>query len=271
MSNRKFAKLFLSLVLAAAFPKNDAAGGQVAVRYTEGIVHGFLVLREMSGRILAEGDIAQTAKDGLVTSHLTIHFKDGSLYEDTTTFSQRGKFRLLKDHVVQKGPAFKTQMETTIDAHAGKVAVHAEKDGKPQELSQNMQLPPDLSNGMAFVLIKNILSSEETTLSYLAFLPKPTLVKLVFSRQGEEKLKAGSTSQPGVHFVMKVKIDGIKGVVASVLKKEPPDTHMWVLDNGVPTFVGSEGPLFEDGPVLRIELVSPSRDLRSTTSDGDSR
>src|SRR5262245_13390775 len=83
--------------------------GQVPVRYQEGIAHGFLTLRTMDGRLIAEGEIGQTAKDAVVTSRIIIHFKDGSLYDDTTTFSQRDSFRLLKDHVIQRGPAFKQQ------------------------------------------------------------------------------------------------------------------------------------------------------------------
>jgi hypothetical protein len=250
--------LFLvSCVLLFCFA--PACAGQVPVRYQEGITHGFLTLRTLDGRLIAEGEIAQTAKDGVVTSQLTFHFKDGSFYQDTTTFGQRGNFRLLKDHVVQKGPAFKQQMESTVDAEHGKVNVHFEEDGKPKELEQSMELPADLSNGLLFTIVKNFLPNPVTTVSYLAFTPKPALVKLVFTKQEREKLKVGSMRQPGIHFVMKVKIGGLKGAMASLLKKKPPDTQMWILDEQVPTLVASEGPLYGDGPVWRIELMSPER------------
>jgi hypothetical protein len=263
MMNRGLVFLFL-----CAFPLCyvSTCTGQIPVRYQEGITHGFLTLHTTDGRLIAEGEIAQTAKDGVVTSRITFNFKDGSLYDDTTTFSQRGNFRLLKDHVVLKGPAFKQQMESTIDAKTGRVTVHFEKDGKPEKLEKSMELPPDLSNGILFTLVKNLLATPTATVSYLALTPKPTLVKLVFTKEGAEKLKAGSTRQPGARFVMKVELGGLKGVLASILNKKPPDTQMWVVDEEVPTLVASEGPLYGQGPVWRIELVSPQR-IRLTTPE----
>lgn len=247
---------FLALCVLS-FGLVPACAAQVPVRYQEGVAHGFLTLRTTDGHLIAEGESEQTAKDGVVTSRIIFHFKDGSLYDDTTTFTQRGHFRLLKDHLVQKGPAFKHQLESTIDAQNGKVTVHFEEGGKPQELEESVELPADVSNGLIFTIVKNLLANPVTTVSYLAITPKPTLVKLVFTRQGQEKLKAGVTRQPGVRFVMKVEIGGIKGVLASILEKKPPDTQMWVLDEKVPAFVASEGPLYGEGPVWKINLVSP--------------
>src|SRR6478672_2069099 len=78
----------------------------VVVRHVEGLVHGFLSLRSPEGRLLANGDLIQNARGDRVTSRLVFHFKDGSLSDETAVFSQRGHFRLLSDHLVQKGPAF---------------------------------------------------------------------------------------------------------------------------------------------------------------------
>jgi len=50
-----------------------------------------------------------TATDDTVTSRLVFHFKDGSVYEDSTTFIQNGSFKLLEDHVIQKGTTFQMQ------------------------------------------------------------------------------------------------------------------------------------------------------------------
>jgi hypothetical protein len=263
MMNRSLTFL-VSCVLPFGFISTCAA--QVPVRYQEGIAHGFLTLRTVDGRLIAEGESAQTAKDDVVTSRIIFHFKDGSLYDDTTTFSQRGHFRLLKDHAVQKGPAFKHQLESTIEAQTGQVTVRFEKDGKSEELEESVQLPADVSNGLIFTIVKNLLPNPVTTVSYLAITPKPTLVKLVLTRQGQERLKAGATRQPGARFVMKVEIGGMKGVLASILKIKPPDTQMWVLDEAVPAFVASEGPWYGEGPIWKINLVSPER-LRQTAQE----
>src|SRR5258706_7944387 len=87
----------------------------VTVRYAEGLVHGFLSLRALDGTLVANGDLIQFARGDRVTARLIFRFKDGSLSDETAVFSQRGQFRLLSSHLVQKGPTFKTPLEGTID------------------------------------------------------------------------------------------------------------------------------------------------------------
>jgi len=53
------------------------AAAQVAVRHTEGLVRGFLVLRTLEGETLAGGDLSQESRGGRVTSRMVFHFKDG--------------------------------------------------------------------------------------------------------------------------------------------------------------------------------------------------
>lgn len=78
----------------------------VAVHYTEGMVHGFLLLRTTDGETIAEGDLNQSTHGSRVTSSLDFHFKDGSLLQETVVFSQRLNFRILRYHLVQKWPRF---------------------------------------------------------------------------------------------------------------------------------------------------------------------
>jgi hypothetical protein len=61
-----------------------------------------------------------------------------------------------------------------------------------------------------------------------------------------------------MHYVVKVEIGGLSGAFAELLGKEPPDTHVWILEGKAPAFVKSEGPLAFGGPIWRIELVSPT-------------
>ena len=70
----------LVLAVALLLPVPSPAE-QVAVRQTEGLVHGFLVLRDTAGTSLADGELLQVAKGDLVTSRLVFHFKDGSLLD----------------------------------------------------------------------------------------------------------------------------------------------------------------------------------------------
>ena len=52
-------------------------------------------------------------------------------------------------------------------------------------------------------------------------------------------------------------IGGIAGWIAPLLGKEPPNIHVWILRGKAPAFVKSEGPLYNGGPIWRIELTSP--------------
>ena len=74
---------------------------------------------------------------------------------------------------------------------------------------------------------------------------------------GEESFSIAGTSLKATHYVVKVEIGGISGVVAPLLGKQPPDSHVWILHAEAPAFVKSEQPLYNGGPLWRIELTSP--------------
>ena len=99
----------------------------------EGIVHGFLALRSETGELLADGALLQTPRGDQVTSRLVFHFRDGSLHDETAVFSQRGSFRLLRDHLVQKGPSFPTSLDASFDVGAGTITVRSRKQDEDEE------------------------------------------------------------------------------------------------------------------------------------------
>ena len=170
----------------------------MTVRYEEGLAHGFLLMRTTDGNIIAEGDWLQTVRGDQVTTRLVFHFKDGSLQDETTVFSQRKQFRLLSNHLIQKGPAFKTPMDLTVDGVTGNVTVHsADVKGKANEVTERLNLPADLANGMVPILLKNFPSSPtQLSLSMVVATPKPRLIKLAISAAGEEPFAASSPRIP---------------------------------------------------------------------------
>ena len=235
-------------------------GEPVSVRHAEGIVHGFLALRTMDGALLADGDLIQTARGERVTARLVFRFKDGSLHDETAVFSQRGLFRLVSDHLVQKGPTFPQPIDMTIDAVKGDVVVRYSDDhGQQKTESEHLDLPPDLSNGLILTLLKNVrANAAPKSLSFVAATPKPRLVKLELAVGGRERFSTGSIARTATHYILKVDIGGLSGVLASLLGKQPPDSHVWILGGEAPAFVKSEQALYMGGPVWRIELVSPA-------------
>jgi hypothetical protein len=261
MKARLLHTVLILLLASVALLQPDATLAQpVAVRFPEGLTHGFLVLQTLDGNTIADGDLTQVAKGARVTDRLTFHFKDGSLYDETWVFTQRETFRLLRDHLIQKGPAFKQPMETTLDASTGQVTIRYTDDhGQEKVLSQRLKLPPDLANGMIPILLKNIPpNNPPTTVSLLAATPKPRLVKLVITAAGEEPFSVDASNRKATRYLVKVEIGGAAGVIAPLLGQQPLDTSVWILAGDAPSFLKSEGPLYPGGPIWRIVLVSPS-------------
>jgi hypothetical protein len=235
------------------------AAQPVTVRQMEGEVRGFLVLRTQDGAVIGDSDSQQTRRSGQVVTRLITHFKDGSLQDETTVFSQNGRFRVLSDHLIQKGPTFKTPMDVTIDGVSGQVTViYTDDKGQKKTESEHMTLPPDLANGIVPVLLKNLPPGQQAvTESMVVATPKPMLIKLQIHAAGEDPFTAGLSTHKATRYVVHVDIGGVKGVLADLLGKEPPDTLVWISQGDCPGFLKSDGPGFAGGPLWRMELVSP--------------
>jgi hypothetical protein len=202
-----------------------------------------------------------------VTADLKFSFKDGSTYEETTVFSQGGHFRVLRDHVAQKGPAFKQEMESWINAVTGEITVHSVENGKDKTTNKHLDLPPDVSNGLTFTLVKNIKpETPRTTVSMVAASSSPRVVKLNILPQDEKSFSVGILTLKAQRYVVKVEIPGVAGIVVPVIGKRPPDMHVSVLKSEAPSFIAFEGPLYEDGPIWRIELTNPTTRIKVNPS-----
>ncbi len=256
---RVSAALLLAAVLLA--PSSSPAE-EVEVLHWEGLTHGFVALRSLDGKLLADGDLVQTTAPtpggNRVTTQLVLRFKDGSLHDETTVYVQHGTFRLVGDHVVQRGPAFEMPLESTI-AENGQVSVrYTDKDGKEKRIEEHLDLPPDVANGMILSLLKNISPRKpKTTVSMVAFTPKPRLVKLDIVPAGEDSFSTATSTREATHFRLKVVIPGLAGAFASLFGKVPPDSHVWILGGEAPAFVKAELALYPGGPIWRLELLSP--------------
>jgi hypothetical protein len=238
--------LLLLPLLAVAEP--------VKVRYPEGSVHGFLVLRSTDGKELAGGDLTQVLHGGRVTSHLIFRFTDGSIDDETTVFTERGTFHLISDHQIQKGPMFPKPLEMFVDARSGKVTVHYQEDGHEKTDVTHIKLPADLANGVIYVMLKNILpATDPTLLSYVAATPKPRLVKLKITRSEEDKFLAGGLTYKATRLDIKVELGGLTGLIAPLLGKQPDDMYVWIVGGGVPALVKLQGQRYVGGPVWIIE------------------
>ena len=193
-----------------------------------------------------------------MTVRLVFRFKDGSVQDETAVYSQRRTFLLISNHLIQKGPAFPTPLEMTLSRDTGRVTVRYTDDGEQKVADEQMELPPDLANGMILTLLKNVGRDQSALkMSMVAATPKPRLVKLEVAAAGEESFHVGGSPRKATRYVVKVEIGGLAGLIAPLLGKDPPDSHVWILRGEAPAFVRSEQPLYLGGPMVRIELTSP--------------
>jgi len=246
---RAFVPLLLILFLRAE---------PIAVRNVEGSLQGFLVLRTTDGKTIASGNLTQTVQGNRVALHLVFRFRDGSLYDEMATFTQEGSFRLINDHLIQKGPKFPKPLDVQIDTASGTVTVHYQDKGQDKVETEQMDLPDDLANGVIFDELKNIApDAKDVKLSWLAATPKPRIVKLSLTSVGGETFSVAGRPNRSTVFNLKVEIGGVAGVVAPWLGKQPSDMRIWIANGPVPVLVKWEGMLYFGGPTWRIEITSP--------------
>jgi hypothetical protein len=233
-------------------------GQNLKVKYKAGYEHGYLVLHTLTGAILATGELTQIPSQDRISLRVVFHFRDGSLDDETTVYSQRQTFRLISDHVVQTGKSFPDPCDMTIDAVGQQVSVRAWSKGKQTVTTEHMDLPSDLSNGIIFTLIQNLpANTPRIEVPFLAPGAKPRMVKFAITQEGDEPFKIGGRSYKARKYDVKVNIGGLAGMVAPIIGKQPPDTHVWVTDSSVPAVVRVEGPLYTGGPVWNIQVASP--------------
>jgi hypothetical protein len=237
----------------------NARGDNAQVRHVQGTIHGFLEMRDDGGHVLASGESTVVVRGEQVTSRTTFTFKDGSIDDETTVFTQRRRFQLISDHHVQKGPAFPHPTDLMVDARSGQVTVHTTgKDGKEEDQTEHVDLPSDLANGMVPIVIENMpADAQETTVSMLVLTPKPRVVKLIISPRGEEPFSVVGSTHKAMHYEIKIQIGGIAGLVAPMVGKAPPNIQIWIVGGQAPVFVKEQGPIYAEGPVMTIEQTCP--------------
>ena len=200
MTSRKLkSSALMAVLMCGVMPR--ARADQMPVRYVQGSFHGFLELRSESGAVVATGDSLQFVHGDRITSETTFRFKDGSVDDETTVYTQHKTFHLISDHHVQKGPSFPHPMDVMIDAGSGRVTVRTtDKDGKEDVKVEHMTLPADLSNGLIPVVVENMRAADlGATVEMVVMTPKPRVVKLVISKVGEDKASIIGSERTATH------------------------------------------------------------------------
>jgi len=246
--------LFLAFVVATA----AAQAAPIPVRFVEGLTRGYMLLRDLDNRILAHGDLLQVVKGEEIEKQMVFRFKDGSLYDERVTYTERGAFRLKTYHLTQRGPAFDEDVEISLTASTGAYTVKKKDhdDGKEKTDDGKLEVPDDLYNGLLMTIVKD-LPKGGATVHFATFSPSARIIELELVPAGEHKITVGDLTQSALHIQIKPKLGFFLKVAAKILDRDPKDLHAWVATDDVPAFVGFEGAFNTPGPTWRIEVVSP--------------
>ena len=239
------------------------AADPIPVRHIQGTLHAFFSLKDLDGHALAVGDLVQVSHGTRVTQRLTFHFRDGSLDDETTVYTQHTNFQLISDHHIQRGPSFPKPIDVSIDAASGTITSVTTKDGKPDTKQDHLDLPPDLANGLTGLYMLNLdPGAPSTRVSMIAPGDKPRLVHILITPDGDshhqDRASIGGSPRTVTRYLAKIEIGGIAGAVAPIVGKQPADMHIWILPGPAPTLVRQEAQLFEGGPIWRIEQLAPA-------------
>ena len=249
LPNRRGTCIGIAIIIAiSGLVCSPADSAPVAVRFPEGIAHGFLLLRSLAGEIIGHGEMTQVVKEGdQVEGRLVFTFKDGSLHDEKVIFSQQRVFTMLRYQLVQRGPSFPDQIEVSIDRSTAeyKVRSKAGADGKEELLAGAFTLPQDVYNGIFVTMLLNLPRGASGTVNFLAFTPKPEIIKLELTLKGEQTVRIGDLSRKAIQYAFQPDIGMIRELLGRATGKIPDQFHYdcWILDDEVPSFVQFEGPL----------------------------
>ncbi len=217
-----------------------------------------MAVRAADGAAIASGDVRQVVGEGHITSWLIFHYNDGSLDSDETVFTQHGRFRLVSDHHIQKGPSFPHPMDLTVDVPSGNVTSITGEGAKKKMVTQHMNLPANISNGMVLTALKDLSpSTAETDLSFVAGGSSLRIVQLAITPDGEETFWVGKEPRKARRWLIKIKIGGVAGVVAPLVGKAAADSHAWFAEGVPPMMLRIDGQIYEGGPIWSVELAEP--------------
>jgi hypothetical protein len=249
--------VWAALVMLALPSASALAGVPVKVRLIEGNSRGFLVLRTLNGNAIAYGELTQRLHGDRIDSQLILNFKDGSLRDERVTYSQDGVFRLETYRLIQRGPSFPIH-EMSLERRTGRFEARTQetKSDEVKEASGDLQMPADLYNGMALVLLKNLPPGSGASVQMAVFTPQPRFIKMNLISEEEQVVRLGGVSRSVRRYLVKLEVGGLTGVLASLVGKDPPDVRYWLATGEVPAFVRFQGAMYLKGPVWRLELAT---------------
>jgi hypothetical protein len=250
-----FVAAFLAITLSTAAPAE-----RISVKHIQLPKHEFMVARSETGKIIARVEFMEDVQGDEVTMRLTYRFVDGSVDDERMTYTQRGTFRLVRNHHIQQGSFFAKPIDFAVEAATGIATTRtADKSGKIQVESEHIDLPDDLANGFVGTLLLNVSpNTAPFRVGILAPVFGGRLIRILISPQGEQPFQRAGQTLKATVFRIHPELGGILGMLAKLLGLQPKDVTVWVLEGETPAVIRVVGQLGGSGPVLSSELEGTS-------------
>ena len=251
---------FLVVVLWTMTVGTVALAEPISVRHIQRPMHRFMVARSEDGKTIAIGEFTQVVQGDEVTMRMIYHFVDGSIDDETTTYTQQGTFRLVRNHHIQKGPFFTKPIDFTVDTATGTATSRtADKNGNIHVETKHINMPNDLANGIVGTLLLNVPhNTAPFRVGLLAPVEGGRLIRLLISPEGEQPFHMAGQNLKATVFRIHPELGGIVGVIAQLIGLQPKDVMVWVLEGEEPAVVRIVGQLGGYGPVVSSELEGTS-------------
>jgi len=236
----------------------------------ETAVRGYPVMRDATGRRIADGNFVQwIEKDGL---HVQITYTSGSGKRMEESIVLRQRPELTQDswrwREMDHGQAVRTFDMNFVSGVA--TASKLEK-GEMKRWSDTL----DVSRGETFAgfgftmaakaLRERLVKGETIDLKGVGFTPQPKLVTVALSYAGRDSVRMSGRSIAADHYVVHPKIPAIAKLFVKV-----PDAHIWLTPPPA-GFLRYEGALAEPSDaMIRIDLLpgEPSEAARPVATSG---
>jgi hypothetical protein len=232
----------------------------IPVKHIQRPMHRFMVARTDAGKIIARGEFTQTVRGDEVTMSLLYTFADGSIDDETTTYLQRGKFKLVQNHHIQKGPFFAKPVDFEVDAATGTATSRTtDKNGTIHAERHHVEVPDDLANGFIGTLLLNTpTNATPFRVGMLAPVGGGRLIRVLISPEGEQPFHIGGQTLKASVFRIHPELGAVVSMIASLLGLKPKDVMVWVLEGDDPAVERIVGQLGGGGPVISSELEGNS-------------
>lgn len=220
----------------------------------ETAVRGYPVMRDASGRRIADGNFVQwIGKDGL---HVQISYTgDRKTMVETVVLDQRPELsqRAWGWRETENG---KTVRTFDMNFVSGAATASKVEKGETKHWSDTL----DVEQGRTFAgfgftmaakaLRERLIKGETVQLKAVGFTPSPKVVTVAMSYGGRENLRMAGRAIAGDHFVVHPQIPAVAKLFVKV-----PDAHIW-LTTPPAGFLRYEGALAEPSDqLIRIDLL----------------